>query len=759
MKNGQKKSANVRAIKHNQSSFHKKIKQMKHLFLIVAFASSYCFAQAPAIQWSQVIGGNFSDRYESVIQTSDGGFLCVGETNSSTGTISNLGGNNYDGVVVKYSSTGIIEWNFAYGNTNSNSFEDVKQTPDGGYILAGSREGVIGFDPNCTFCSSQEYWMVKLTSTGTIEWEQSYGSAAHDELRTVALTNDGGYVFAGYSSGFSGNVSVAPDGENSIWVVKTNNLGVLQWERSVGGVDFDDAHAIRQTADGGFILVGTSENSTFNSATTDIRVVKLTSNGLVEWQQVYGNTGVNETGGDILETTDGGFLVLGTASAPSEILSASFGNTDAVLFKINASGTVVWAQHYGGTNSDSGISISATSDGNYLIAGGTNSNNGQFTGNSGSTDAWVAKITPTGTLLWSKLVGGNLVDFITTMTSSSDGGCVFVGGTNSTSGTLSPTVGLYDAYIVKLEGTPAGPPDSDSTFTVSACGISYPFQGELYLTSGTYFDTIPNALGGDSLLTLHLTLNPIYSNTLNESACGSYYFDNQFIEESGVYTAFYQSISGCDSVVNLNLTILPDLLGTDIISSCDPIQWRDGNWYETSTQTPTFIVENSSGCDSLITLHFTRLENPSIDVVQLNDSTLQVPNAASYQWFDCATNNPISGENAATFVASTSGEYGVTVTSASGCSRTSDCYPLIVLSTSELDQEAIRLYPNPTLETIQIEGWNETMSNETIRIFDLQGKMIVATEFKTSISVNQLERGTYLLQVGNGLLLHPFVKL
>lgn len=721
---------------------------MKNRIRITAIVTLLTFqliAQVPPVEWTRVVGGDVFDRFEAVVQTTDGGFLCVGETNSSTGDISVNSGTTYDGVVLKLTASGVIDWTVSLGAASEDGFKDVVQTSDGGFILAGNKIGNLGFDPNCTFCSSKEFWAVKISALGVIEWEQIYGSSATESISSVTLSSDGGYVFAGYTSGQNGNVSVPVNGDADMWIIKVSSTGTLLWERSVGGVGFDNALSVKQTADGGFITVGISENSSLISATTDVKVVKLSATGEVSWEQNYGNTNSDENGSDIIQTADGGYLVSASASAISSILPSSFGNADAVVFKIDALGTEVWAQHYGGTNGDGISEMKLAADGNYFIAGTTNSNNNQFSGFQGGNDAWVGKITPTGTLLWAKLIGGNANDFGIGLTASTDGGCVLVGLTNSTAGNLIRTNGFNDAFAVKIEGAPAPPADSDSTFTVSICGNSYFFEGTNYTESGTYFDTIPNQAGGDSLLILELTLFPIQVTTLVETTCNSYLFNGNFLDQSGNYTAFLQSIHGCDSTVTLALTVLPKPERIVTVSACESFTWVDGETYFQSTDEPTFIIEMAEGCDSILRLDLT-ITNPSISVSNPGTGTLTASPNLTYQWFDCETQTTILGATEVSFTPDLNGIYAVIVENNLGCVDTSDCY---IVDYLKLDSPAVnywKIFPNPTENTFTVTAADGSIPQK-IEVLNLQGQRVLHVENQNWGSCSTLDSGLYVVRV------------
>lgn len=721
--------------------------KLKNLTFALLLIGSNAFSQS--IEWTRSLGGNLFDYFYEVCPTTDGGFLCVGQTNSTTGDIQvSINGQNIgteDGIIVKLDALGNVVWNQSIGTMLDDDITDVKQTADGGFILVGNTQGTLGFDPSCTVCSSQEYWLVKLDSQGNIEWEKIYGSSASEAASSVDVTSDGGYIMVGYTQGANGNVSASPQGTSDMWIVKVDAQGDLLWEKSIGSVDFDDARSVKPCLDGGYIVVGTFENSTSFSATTDIAVVKLAQNGDLEWQQTYGNTSTDENGNDILQNPDGTFMVVGSALNTSSILTNPFGSSDAILFQISETGTVIWAKNYGGSSADAAHSIRAVGDGSYYLAGATNSNNMNFTGYQGNGDGWLGKVDASGTLLWSVLFGGTNSDFVGGITVTSNGGCVVAGSGNSTNGIFQSNSGNYDVFALRVSGTPVAPEDTDSTFTVAICGSSYLFQGTTYTQSGTYFDTIPNQAGADSLLSLQLTLYPTQTSSFSESSCGSVFFGGEFLDESGIYTTTLQTIHGCDSVVTLNLTILQKPEREIAVSTCDSYTWLDGVTYFSSTNEPTFIVEMANGCDSILTLNLT-VNQVNTTVTDVGTGILTASPNESYQWFDCETQTIIPSETLSNFSPTQDGIYAVILENAAGCVDTSDCYVIDYLALNAQNLLEWTLSPNPASEHVSIHTASGIVPS-TIALYDLQGKFIQQVKNESTINVSALSPGIYLLHI------------
>ena len=209
-------------------------------------------AQAPAIEWQKCLGGTSWDYAKSIQQTSGGGFIVAGETWSNDGDVS---GNHgiVDSWIVKLNSSGDIIWQKCFGGTDDDVAFSIQQTSDGGFIVAGytsSNDGDVSGNHG-----GGDYWVVKLDSSGTIQWQKCLGGTDNDEAKSIQQTSDGGYIVAGETWSNDGDVS-GNHGNSDYWVVKLNSSGDIEWQKCLGGTVKDIAKTIQQTSDGGFIVAG-----------------------------------------------------------------------------------------------------------------------------------------------------------------------------------------------------------------------------------------------------------------------------------------------------------------------------------------------------------------------------------------------------------------------------------------------------------------------------------------------------------------------
>jgi len=225
---------------------------MKKLLLPILFLNScLLFSQAPTIQWQKSLGGSSSEYAFEIAQTADNGYVAVGYSKSTDGDLTvNHGQSDY--WVIKLDTNGTIQWQKSYGGTGSDEARCVKQTNDGGYIIAGisnSNNGDVTGNHGMN-----DYWITKLSSTGVIQWQKSYGGTGYDEPYCIQKTTDGGYIVAGFSESNDGDVT-GNHGDYDYWLLKLDSAGTIQWQKSLGGTDNDKAFFIQQTNAGGYLII------------------------------------------------------------------------------------------------------------------------------------------------------------------------------------------------------------------------------------------------------------------------------------------------------------------------------------------------------------------------------------------------------------------------------------------------------------------------------------------------------------------------
>ncbi len=409
-------------------------------------------AQVPSIEWQKSFGGSSYDLAWSVIQTTDGGYVVAGYSFSNNGDVTGHHGNN-DYWIVKLSNTGAIQWQKSLGGSNTEEAWSIIQTTDGGYAIAG---GSASSDGNVTgHLNARDYWVVKLNSTGTIQWQKILGGSGNDIAASIIQTIDGGYAIAGRS--VSNDVDVSGNhGVDDFWVVKLNSIGTIEWQKSLGGSSFDLAYSIIQTIDSGYVVAGSSQSNdgdvSGNHGSDDYWIVKLSNAGIIEWQKSFGGSGT-DMAYSIVQTTDGGYAVAGLTGSNDGNVTGNHVVGEYWVIKLTITGTIEWQKCLGGNGSDYASSIIQTSDGGYAIAGRSESDDGDVTGNHGSGDYWIVKLNNTGNLEWQKSLGDSSYDQANSIIQTIDGGYMVVGYSESNDGDVSGNHGDKDYWVVKLSAS------------------------------------------------------------------------------------------------------------------------------------------------------------------------------------------------------------------------------------------------------------------------------------------------------------------
>jgi len=375
---------------------------MKRLALILGAFTMLLVSLSDAQQrWVRTYGGTNRDRGYSVQQTSDGGYIGAGGTSSF--------GNGYQVYLIKTDASGDTLWTRNYGGTDYDDGRSVWQTSDGGFIIAGATASFGA--------GSYDVYLIKTNASGVARWTKFYGGALEDWGYSVQQTSDGGYIVVGIKEIIVGS-------DKDVYFLKTDAFGDTLWTRTYGGAGYDYAYSVQQTSDGGYIITGATSG--------DVYLIKTNASGDTLWSRTYG--GRNSDGGySVQQTSDGGYIIAGY----TESFGAGYG--DIYLIKTNASGDTLWTKTYGGINDDYGNSVQQTSDGGYIIAGGS-CTFGQW-----GCDVYLIKTNASGNRIWARTYSGTDWEVGNSVRQALDGGYIIAGCTNSFG------AGDDDFYIIKTD--------------------------------------------------------------------------------------------------------------------------------------------------------------------------------------------------------------------------------------------------------------------------------------------------------------------
>ena len=381
------------------------------------------------VSWQRTYGGAGYEGGESVQQTTDGGFIVCGSTNS-------FGAGSNDVYLIKTNAQGDTLWTRTYGGTGDDQGNSVQQTTDGGYIIAGytTSFGAGSFD----------VYLIKTDASGDTLWTRTYGGSKDDKSNCIQQTSDGGYIVAGWTYSFGA-------GGHDVYLIKTDAQGDTLWTRAYGGLGWDEGYSVQQTADGGYIIGGCT--TTFGAGAYDVYLIKTDASGDTLWTRTYGGASL-DYGYSVQQTTDGGYIITGCT------MSFGGGHYDVYLIKTDASGDTLWTRTYRDAgDADGGYSVRQTDDGGYIVAG--------FNHLSGIWNVYVIKTDLRGDTVWTRAYGGTFDAVAYSVQQTTDGGYVIAGYATS----------LYawpDVYLIRTDANiDVGPAAILSPTVIAESGLVY----------------------------------------------------------------------------------------------------------------------------------------------------------------------------------------------------------------------------------------------------------------------------------------------
>ena len=695
-------------------------------------------------------------------------------------------------------------WVRSFGGSSIDNGKDIAVDRFGHVYTTGRFTGTSDLDPgpgvhNLTSAGSSDVFIARLDTAGNFVWARHLGGSAADYGNAIATDTSGNVYVTGYFSGTAdfdpgpGVFNLTSFGSDDIYLVKLDSSGNFAWATQAGSTLGDRAEDVAVGPGGKVYLTGIYRNtvsfgsfSLTSAGGTDVFVVCLDAAGNYLWAKSLGGSQSEEGNSITVDTfgnvyTAGGFYGLtdldpGTAN----YYLSSAGQLDIFVCKLDQAGSFVWAIRTGGSNNDEAISITTDLPGNVYTTGTFNGSvdfdpgAGVSTITSNTRDAYVCKLSASGTFIWAKGISG-------TGSAGDDGygitvdanGNVFAAGSfsgtlnmNTGQGTLSyPSAGGQDIYLAQFSSSGnldwvkrAGGIASDYCYNLALDG-----QSKLYAI-GSFAQTADFSLGGvthtatgnglNSDIYVHKIepgscLPAFYQQTI--TACGTYTFNNQTYTASGNYLHTFLDVTGCDSIINLSLTIGGTSPPAHIyFAGCDSFVYN-GSTYKTSGLYPQ-VYTNAGSCDSVVTLHVTISTVDNTITQSGNTFTANEP-GASYQWLYCSQGMALlPGATGQSYTLTQAGSYAVVI-SKDGCTDTSDC--LTVTGVSDMgdqdqDTQGLSVYPNPSagLYTVQVPS---PLSNAAISVTDITGRTITelsgvtGTQFRIDISAHP--SGVYFLRI------------
>jgi len=358
--------------------------------------------------WAKTYGGSSADGAKAVCTSNDDGYIVIGYTFSS-------GSDGSDMYVVSINEQGDSVWTKTYGGSGYEYGYGICPADDG-YVL-------IGYSTSFSTGSSKDVYAIRIDNDGNEIWSETFGGDGLDIGMSVCPA-DGGYLLCGYTESFGA-------GENDIYVIKIDENGNMVWEKQYGGSGAELGYQIKATSKGNYIIVGASGS---DRANYDCVLIKIDENGNILWENYYGAPGGEggyDRGHSVIETSDGGFLVIGETNYGDAL--------NMLVVKTDADGEEEWVQIFGDSLHDHGSDIIETSDGNYVICGRFD------TTLNGKNDIGLIKFDYNGQEIWRKIFSMHGSEWATSLIETNDNGLLLTGHTDSIG------MGSYDLFIMKTD--------------------------------------------------------------------------------------------------------------------------------------------------------------------------------------------------------------------------------------------------------------------------------------------------------------------
>ena len=418
------------------------------LYLINRFVMGVCLIISPLLIQAQIgfektYGGPGTESARRVQITPEGGYIMVGHTTSHDSADANI-------YVIKTDMFGDTLWTKSIGGSGLDYGYSIYKTNDGNFIIAASTKS--------TGAGGDDFYLIKIGGNGAVLWAKTYGGTGEDIAREAIQTTDGGYIIVGYTNSPGASFFDA-------YLIKTNANGDTTWTKTYGGMSYDAGTSVKQTSDGGYILLG--ETFSFGAGSSDYYLIKTDATGNITWTKTYGGAAVDE-GSYVQLTSDGGYIVIGDSE------SYGAGDADIYVVKTNATGDSLWSKTYGGPLKDVGKTIEPTSSGGYIIAGVNRSVGIGFL-----PDVWILNINSIGDTIWTKTYGGANHEHGYDAKQTADGGYIVVSHGNIVPGNKE------DVYLLKLDSLG----NMDSTTNINPIFVA----SELLINS---FAVYPNPSNG-----------------------------------------------------------------------------------------------------------------------------------------------------------------------------------------------------------------------------------------------------------------------
>lgn len=410
----------------------------------------------PPRQWALKYGGGGVDIPYSIKFTTDGGTIVAGYTDSKNGDVSPHANRDYwDLWVLKLDKCGTIQWEKSYGGTNYESARDVVQTADGGYMVLGETNSTDG-DVIAGYGGTKDIWLLKLDATGSLQWQKRYGGTGLDIGNHIELMPDGSFLIAASSSSNDGDIrgnhtsNTYTDGV----LLKISATGTVLWSKCFGGTKNEELFDI-EVINGITYLAGFTNSVDGDIPPSqknyDVWLLAIDAAGNKVFSKIYGGS-QNDVAYSMTRGNDGTLTLAGYTTSNDGDVKGAKGGQDYWVINVNLQGKLLWQKVLGGTDAEYAKTIITDKDSSYIVGGISYSSDGDVTGALGDGDFWTVKLSPSGAVIWKKNWGGQDNDHLRCMVRNPLRNEYYLAGdAASTGGDFTNTHGDADFAIIKLK--------------------------------------------------------------------------------------------------------------------------------------------------------------------------------------------------------------------------------------------------------------------------------------------------------------------
>ena len=394
---------------------------------------------APGLQWQQSIGGSGSDEFP-IIQSHGNGFVLAAATFSNDGDVSFNHNTDYADIwLVNLDAAGNIVWEKSLGGSVNDSPQTLLPLSDGGYLIGGisnSLDGDVSGNKG-----SIDWWLVRVNASGDILWETNLGGSLHEAPQSI-IQQGQEFLISGTTASNDGDVSEKTGIDRDLWLVRMDDDGAMLEEKTYGIESKDEgAVGIFSTQDGGYMVIG--------DASGDVWILKLDDDLNILWEKFLGGSAYEELQSVI--SHQGGYTLAVTSESSDGDVGNNHGSSDIWLVQIDENGDINWEHNFGGTDTELAGGLALADDGGFWLAGSSGSSDVDLDRNQGGLDYWVLKLDTNGEIIWSKTYGGTSFDRVSSLIPFGSQGVLVAGNTNSTNGDITDPIGFDDLWLLMIE--------------------------------------------------------------------------------------------------------------------------------------------------------------------------------------------------------------------------------------------------------------------------------------------------------------------